>query len=523
MFGIRTQSRMERQARALVLFLVGLGTCWLLAVWIIGSKSSALFLGGLGLLGAALALAILTDWRTGVYLLVAWLLFEDLARKFLGNNLAVFFGKDVLAAVVYFSFAFHLRKTRHQSFRLPSFVPILLFFGLALIQVFNTNSPSLIYGLLGLKLYFYYVPLAFLSYALIQSSRDLHRFLMFHMGLAGLIALLGVIQAIVGLDFLNPQVMAPELEYLGRLTRYSPITGLAVARPSSVFVSDARFAMYMLVMWILGQGAAAYLVQRRLPGQKLVFLSLGLIFTAIILSGSRGVFMYMLISSLVLGIAFVRSGLFRRTRTSRLLLAVQRGVVVAVIAGVLAGIVFPSAVGARLAFYYETLSPDSPASELAWRGWYYPVQELRKAFSYPNWFTGYGTGTGSLGIQYVSRFLNVPLPEAGVENGIGTLLIEMGVLGPILWLAWTIPLVISGLAVVRRLRKTHRFALGFALWWFVFFLLIPLTAGVLSAYQNYVNSAYVWLTVGVLFRLPELTDAETTGQEPTSGRWPDDR
>jgi len=99
----------------------------------------------------------------------------------------------------------------------------------------------------------------------------------------------------------------------------------------------------------------------------------------------------------------------------------------------------------------------------------------------------------------------------------------MGVLGPILWLDWTIPLVISGLAVVRRLRKTHRFALGFALWWFVFFLLIPLTAGVLSAYQNYVNSAYVWLTVGVLFRLPELTDAETTGQEPTSGRWPDDR
>ena len=38
----------------------------------------------------------LRDWRNGFYVFLVWLLFEDLVRKFLGNNLAIYFGKDVL-------------------------------------------------------------------------------------------------------------------------------------------------------------------------------------------------------------------------------------------------------------------------------------------------------------------------------------------------------------------------------------------------------------------------------------------
>src|SRR5437899_6647772 len=40
---------------------------------------------------------ILNNWRHGVYLFLAWLLFEDFARKFLGNNMAIYFAKDFLA------------------------------------------------------------------------------------------------------------------------------------------------------------------------------------------------------------------------------------------------------------------------------------------------------------------------------------------------------------------------------------------------------------------------------------------
>src|SRR5580704_6817457 len=53
------------------------------------------------LIGGAVVVAILNDWRRGLYFLVAWLLFEDLVRKYLGNNMAIFFGKDVLAITIY--------------------------------------------------------------------------------------------------------------------------------------------------------------------------------------------------------------------------------------------------------------------------------------------------------------------------------------------------------------------------------------------------------------------------------------
>jgi hypothetical protein len=58
--------------------------------------------------------------------------------------------------------------------------------------------------------------------------------------------------------------------------------------------------------------------------------------------------------------------------------------------------------------------------------------------------------------------------------------------------------------VVRRLRQTRFFPISFAIFWFAFLLLYPMTFGGLSAYQNYINNAYLWLLVGILFRLPEI-------------------
>src|SRR5437764_13138481 len=43
-------------------------------------------------------------------------------------------------------------------------------------QTFNPASTSLIFGVLGLKLFFYYVPLLFVGYALLNSEEQLRRF-----------------------------------------------------------------------------------------------------------------------------------------------------------------------------------------------------------------------------------------------------------------------------------------------------------------------------------------------------------
>src|SRR5260370_22265559 len=96
------------------------------------------------------------------------------------------------------------------------------------------------------------------------------------------------------------------------------------------------------------------------------------------------------------------------------------------------------------------------------------------AFQHERWPYGYGIGAASLGRQYVSRIMKVnPLP-IGVENGFGTLIIEFGILGLALWLAWTAALLLAEWRVGRQIKSTPPFPLRFLVFFFLFLLLFPL-------------------------------------------------
>src|SRR2546427_9043845 len=142
--------------------------------------------------GCSFVAPMLSEWRNGLYFFLAWLLFEDLFRKFLGNNMAIYFAKDVLAAVVYLSFFVAYQRKEVTSFRPPFLVPLLLFVWLGVMQVFNPASTTFIYGLLGLKIYFYYIPFLFVGYAFLNSEAELRRFFFVNMVLALIIVSLEI-------------------------------------------------------------------------------------------------------------------------------------------------------------------------------------------------------------------------------------------------------------------------------------------------------------------------------------------
>jgi hypothetical protein len=79
--------------------------------------------------------------------------------------------------------------------------------------------------------------------------------------------------------------------------------------------------------------------------------------------------------------------------------------------------VFTEEVNSRLAIYSETLSQYSTASELSCRTRDYPLRNFLAAFDTPRWAYGYGIGTASLGIQYVTRILHAAPTGISVENG----------------------------------------------------------------------------------------------------------
>ena len=474
------------------------------ANYVIAGDMAGLAFVALAFVGGAIVIAILNNWRNGLYFFLAWLLFEDFARKYLGNNMALYFAKDVLAAVVYLSFFLAYRRKQVTPFRPPFLVPILIFVWFGVMQVFNPASTNMMYGVLGLKLFFYYVPLLFVGYALLNSEEELRQFFFVNIVLAIIIVSLGIAQAIIGHTFLNRAILADDIRSLSTLYRVSPISGLTMYRPTSVFVSTGRFGNFLLVTWLLVLGFSGYLLLRHKRGRALAFVALVLTVAALALCSSRGVVLWCSGSAIVGVLAFVWGAPWRQREVIRVLRTAQRAALGIALGIGLLFFIFPDALLSRVAFYTETLSPGSSASELQTRTWDYPLQNFLGAFGYERWPYGYGIGTTSLGTQYVARIFGAKPLGVGVESGFGTLVVEMGIGGLLLWFVMSFAILFSAWRVVKKLRGSPWFPLAFIIFWYAGLLLVPMTFAGIATYEDFVLNAYFWLLLGILFRLPTL-------------------
>ena len=227
-------------------------------------------------------------------------------------------------------------------------------------------------------------------------------------------------------------------------------------------------------------------------------------------SGSRGAVMYAIATVFALSIAFLWGAPWRWQQAHRMLKAVRRLFIFGALGLAVILLVFPEEAGSRIAFYAETLSPSSSAYQLGHRSWDYPIYNLELAFTGPNWIMGNGIGTASLGTQYVAKIVGKRSPDISVEEGFGLLIVEMGILAPFLWIAWSAALLYYSWKVVIGLRETRFFPVAFAIFWYSFLLLYPMTFGSISAFENYICNLYLWLLVGVLFKLPTVLQSATS-------------
>jgi hypothetical protein len=360
------------------------------------------------------------------------------------------------------------------------------------------------YGLLGMKLYFYYIPLIFLGYAMLKAPADLDRLLNVSLIVGIVISGLGIAQSVLGVSFLTPENTEAEIYELSHLVRYSPVTHQEVFAPSSVFVSAGRFSFYLILLWILALGAQGYFLLSRKTYSMYSFVGIGVITVAVMITGTRTPFVFVIGSAFVMSGAFLWGAPWRWGQGHRLVKALRRGFLVGGVGLILMVEIFPTVIGGNWSFFSESLSVNGQGSELMSRMWDYPVQNLMAAVGEGDLLIGHGVGMSSLGMQYVSRFLNEPMPAYNVESGYGAIIVEMGIFGLILWFVWVSVLLWQGWKVVRLLRETVYFPLGFAIWWYAVVDLVLLMYFGMQFYQNFVNNAYLWLLTGVLYRLPKL-------------------
>jgi hypothetical protein len=474
------------------------------AILIIGDDLSSSYYAGLVVLGIVALVVTLRDWRKGVYFFFAWITVEDLIRKYLGNNMIIYFAKDLLAVMLYLSFFIARRATAKKLYRPPFLIPFLVFFWYCVLQVFNPASTSLFYGLMGLKLCFLYAPLLFVGHALVVSEKDLCRFFFFNSVLILVVAGFGVAQSILGHTFLNPEVVQEDIRGLSTLYRASPITGLIAYRPTSFFVSAGRFQNFLLVSWVLALGFGGFLLMRKQTGRLLGFATIAIVAAAALMTASRGVFVFTLATAMVVAPAVIWGASWAGEQRIRIVRAIRRAAVFVAIALVVLVCIFPEEVGSRMAIYTETLSPYSPQSELGFRSQTYPLQNFIAAFRYPRWPYGYGIGTASLGVQYVARIMHAPPMNIGTENGYGQLVIELGIAGLLLWILLAYTITLSAWRAAKNLKGTVWFPIGFAIFLYAFLLVFPMSYYGFLAYQDFVMNAYFWLTLGILFRVSEF-------------------
>jgi hypothetical protein len=103
-----------------------------LAQYVLAGDLMGLAFLGLFLVILAFVVVILNDWRRGYYFFLGWLMFEDLFRKYLGNNMVIHFAKDVILAVVSLSFFLWRGRKQVQLFHPPFRLALLIFAWFAL-------------------------------------------------------------------------------------------------------------------------------------------------------------------------------------------------------------------------------------------------------------------------------------------------------------------------------------------------------------------------------------------------------
>jgi len=430
-------------------------------------------------------------WKLTLAVLLIWLVLEDLVRKLAGNNLTVYFVKDLIYALLLAGL--WLSHTSGRTWRQAAGAARFALLGLVawgVVMTLPTAVEDWRLPLVGLRLDFLYAPLVVAGYTLGLRQKNLGKWLVALSVLGGLAGLVGIAQAIIGPSFLAPEVPTPGLHNLV-LVRGLPGSA-PVYRPTGTFVDPGRFASVALLA--LATALAALMVARR--GSRLLVASCCASSAAAVwVSGGRGG--VVMASVLVVVAAIVSSLKNGRLHLGRAL--ALGGLVVAAVG--LFALLMPDLFSSRLSWYQRTLDPRSTENEWSFR-WNSYSNDTRRGINLGG-LIGQGTGRESLGKQYLyGQDYSGPEGLYQVEGGYASVAVEWGIVGLALWVTWSVAWVARQWVCVRSARSPSGSALGAVLIAWVALFLFAQFFGGLQSFQNYVPNAYFWLISGIIFALP---------------------
>lgn len=437
----------------------------------------------------------------GVALFFLWLPFEDLVRKYAGNDLRVYFLKDLFFVLAMVGLAPRLigsglwRKTIGEAW-----MPLVAVIAVALLLSIPSalSNPSV--PILGLKLRFGYLPLVAVGAYLASDAARLRRTLTWLAALSSIVCVIGLLQVVLGPEFLAPTRETPGL----RLLVIRESTAGQVIRPNGPFVDPGRFASMTVIALTLGLALVRVAIARR---ERLIgTVTSGLAIAAAFASGGRTQLVLALVI-LVVGMMFSSDRTLGRRRT-----VLTLGVIAAVGASFFAlRAAAPEQTSSRLRYYGDTLSPTASTGEVRGRSNYYTREAIGGIRA--GGLLGRGTGTAAIGRQY---YTTGDASRGEGESGWGAIARETGLVGLVIWVYWVGAWTRRAVLGARLARRTHLSRAGVPLAVFVALnLVVAFTFGI-QTFENYLTNAFVWLFSGMVFAAIGLAKADDEAQEAAS-------
>jgi hypothetical protein len=442
--------------------------------------------------------AILKNWRWGIYGLVVYIPFAGLPTILLYPAPGIVTqSKDFLFVIpTYLAFILWCHKNRQRIFFPGAPVGLLgALSGIILIQFLNPKLASPLVGLIGLKVWLFYVPLYFLGYHLVDSEKRLLCLARLMLLVAMIPSLIGIAQAVLiytgRSDIVYSLYGSAAIAVTQRFAAFPVGTGQSLARIPGTFTFVTQNFIFLLAMlpisyamWI-GGGS-------RWRSNPRYLVSTGLITIAAFLSGARAALViipfYLLLAS-VLGGKLARSW--------------------RIIAMVAAGLLALSALlGASVGEIFDFTS--GLTGHYLGKGGI--IVEYPRALDYPWLGTGTGMSTGP------ARYALTSYDEArevlvGIESFYAKVIVELGVPGLIVVLALFARLLLDGYASFARLNAPVLRGFAGALLAFLILITIYLAKG--DVLQIDPLNVYFWFFAGILVKLPSL-DPESRTQNRKS-------
>lgn len=440
-------------------------------------------------------MSILTSgaWRGAVILALYLTVFEGAIRKWAlpQRQELVYFAKDAVLVWAYLGFVTECRMhARPIVQRHPANIALFLLLLLSLLELTNPALQHIYVGLLGLKAYWMYAPLLYMTPYMFRDDQ-LTTFWRRFVIMSSVPLLLGFIQFTSPADSLVNRYAWTDAEAMPGVATFGTFTNVRIA---GTFAFITGYTTYLTLIIIITTCLAVSARTRR--AQWLHYGLLGLALVNVYMTGSRGPFIVLGVALPILLQAAYRYGGSRRLRALWTVVVVVPLVLFAVNA---------YAPDARDAFARRSAdNNDVPARIVAIVS--QPVWAIGQSGPW-----GYGIGSTHQAAFAVLRSqgittsgVNAPPPAEGEWERI---ILEMGPIGFILSLVVRIAVSVQLWRAFRRLRGRREQFLVLGAFCFSLTLLVQ------PIVFNHIASIFYWTVAGFgLFESTTRAAAHTTGR-----------